>query len=198
RPPRRQAARPAAARAGARRDDRGARDLPRLLHRRAARGDRGAGLEPQPPLPAAHLHLHRDGDRRGGQPARPVGGGRSRGAPDAARARRRRDGRDARRARPVGDQRAAARLARRGAPGGRTGPPVQARPRRGDRRARAATARRAWRLGRPARVQPALHGLGDGLPLRVGRLGPDLGGRPRGGGADGAPPRAARPARAGV
>ena len=46
-----------------------ARRLPRLVHRRAARGDRGAAVGALAPVPRPDLRVHRDGDRRGGDAA---------------------------------------------------------------------------------------------------------------------------------
>ena len=111
---RRRPARPPRDGARARRRQRRRRRLPRLLHRRAARLDRRAGVGA---LAGCSSARSSSAPRR--RPAPPptrlvlVADGLPRRAPDARRARQRRDRRDGGRAGAVDDQRAPARRARR-------------------------------------------------------------------------------------
>src|SRR5439155_1432463 len=188
---RRRRGRPARAQAagpGARRRERRRRRLPGLLYRRAPRGDRGAGMGAQPPVPRADLH--RDGHRDRGLGDAP--GARGRGpsgrAPDTRRAGPRRDRRDGDRARAVGDQRAPSRAAGGVARARPSGPPVPDGQVARAHRDRPATRPPEFRPGHPPRGQRLLPRRRAVLPLRLGRRRPALGARRRGRGADGAGP----------
>ena len=169
--PARQAAR---RRKRARRGERGGRRLPGLVHRRAARLDRGAAVGALAAVPRPDLRVHRDRHGRRRQPAgdhrdRPA----ARGPSDAARARHGRDRRDGPRARCCQHvQREAPRRPRDG-PGGR---PAGRHVPRGEvarpRRPGAAVRARAHRARDARRGERHVPARGAAVPLRLGRRGP--------------------------